>query len=571
MKSYVRSIRRSFSYRQTVLYYFFVTAFIVVLLIFAEIWNTRTMITVPAVGGELVEGIIGTPRFVNPILAVSDSDRDISTLVYSGLMKVGEDGKLVTDLAESFQISSDGMTYMFKLKKDAVFHDGQALTADDVVYTINRAQDPIVKSPRRASWEGVTTEAVDDEAIVFRLKQPFSGFLENTTIGILPEHLWKTSSSELFAFNDLNFNAVGSGPYEITKVKKDNKEVPTEYTLASFSRYVLGRPKISQIKLKFFASEENLFDALNNGNINSAGALSPMFIKYISPSMNRIVTAPLPRVFGVFFNQFQNKLFAKSEVRLALDAAIDKDKLIKNVLSGYGTAIDGPLPPGSLGYRSIIAKPATDSERILKAQAFLQKGGWKLDEKKGVMIFADKKEPLELKFTLTTVNSEELKGAAEFVASEWKKIGAEVTIKTLDLGDLNQNVIRPRNYDALLFGEIVGRDPDLFSFWHSSQRNDPGLNIAQYTNVQTDKILEKIRVQPDESKRLELIEQFSSAVNKDRPAVFLYSPVFLYVVPMDLKNMNLSSISISSDRFINVSEWYLSEEKIWPLFRKLTN
>src|SRR3972149_2817877 len=213
--------------------------------------NNLFLKEVPISGGSLSEGIIGTPRFINPVLALSDADKDLTALVYSGLMRKENNGDLSPDLAEKYEISDDGLIYTVTLKENIFFHDKEPVTAEDVIFTINKIKDPNIKSPRRLNWEGVTAISVDDRTVEFTLKQPYSSFLNNLMIGILPAHLWKNVTPEEFSFSELNIKAVGSGPYKITKVKNKSSGIPDYYELQSFSRFVLGQPYIDNITIKF--------------------------------------------------------------------------------------------------------------------------------------------------------------------------------------------------------------------------------------------------------------------------------------------------------------------------------
>ena len=163
--------------------------------------NSATSVTIPARGGSLTEGLVGPVRFVNPLLALSGPDKDIGALVYSGLMRATPEGKLIPDLAERVEISEDGTVYTFTLRPALTFHDGAPLTSADVLFTIARAQDPEIKSARRADWEGVSAVAPDPRTVVFTLPHAYAPFLENATLGILPKHLWESVSAEEFPFS----------------------------------------------------------------------------------------------------------------------------------------------------------------------------------------------------------------------------------------------------------------------------------------------------------------------------------------------------------------------------------
>ena len=175
---------------------------------------------------------------------------------------------------------------------------------------------------------------------------------------------------------------------------------------------------------------------------------------------------------------------------------------------------------------------------------------------------------MPLEFSISTGNAEELAKTAELIKEDLATIGMKVDIKTFDVGNLNQSVIRPRNYDALLFGEIINTESDLFAFWHSSQRKDPGLNVAMYTNAKVDKLLEDASVDLNEQDRVNKYDQIEVAIKKDMPAVFLYSPDFIYVVSKDLRNVSIDNIISPSDRFANVYQWYTETENVWKIFAK---
>jgi peptide/nickel transport system substrate-binding protein len=558
----------TFSLTEKIIFYIFVGIFILSGLTLVYRLNEAFMEEVPARGGILTEGVIGTPRFINPLLATSEADKDLTQLVYSGLLKATPKGDLVPDLAESYTVSPDGLTYDFILKNNAYFHNGQKVTADDVLFTVQKAQDPALKSPKRANWDGISVEKVSDKEIKFTLKQPYYPFLENLTLGILPKQLWKDLDSDQFSSSLLNVEPVGSGPYKIKSVQKNSSGLPTNYNLISFSRYISGRPYISNLTIKFYSNENDVLSAFKNGAVESIDGISPQAISKLNLNGSKIDTSVLPRVFGVFFNQNQAPVFANKEVKVALDAALDKQKIIDDVLSGYGTAIKSPIPPGGEIQTTMPATINSSQDRVQQAQNILIKAGWTLNPQTKIMEKKGKKDMQTLSFSISTGDAPELKAAAQKIADQWKQIGADVSVKIFEIGDLNQNIIRPRKYDALFFGEIIGRDLDLYPFWHSSQRNDPGLNIAMYTNTKTDKLLETARVTLDKDKRLDIYKQFEQAVIADMPVAFTYSPEFIYIVPGKIKNLNLGEVTTPAERFLGIDKWYIETDKVWKIFAK---
>ncbi len=527
--------------------------------------NERLLTAVPGYGGVMVEGIVGTPRFINPVLAISDADRDLTSLVYSGLLRTGENGTYLPSLATGYTISDDGRVYTFTLNEKAKFSDGAPVQASDVVFTVNKIQDPVLKSPLRANWDGVLAEEVDSYTVTFTLVGAYAPFIENLTVGILPKHLWQNVSNEEFPFSELNTNPVGSGPFKIKDVTRTSSGIPASYELVAFADHLPEKPYLSKLTLKFYQSENTIISALKAGQIEAASGLSPSELPEIEN--NIIKESPLNRVFGIFFNQSQSEVLRDLDARAALEAAIDRNDLIQRILGGYGVAITGPVPPSVLG--DTATSGATLQTGTEAAREYLLKKGWKpnadgiLAKTTGTGKTATTKT---LSFSISTGNVPELRAAAEYLREKWQQMGAKVDVKIFDQGDLSQNVIRPRKYDALLFGEVVGREVDLYAFWHSSQRNDPGLNVALYANPTVDQALEALRSTTNQNERASLYATVKTELEKDVPAVFLYAPNFVYSVPQDIKGLELGFIETPSDRFAGVASWHRETDYVWPLF-----
>lgn len=529
------------------------------------IWqlNQKLMIAVPAEGGSLTEGVIGSARFVNPLLAVSDADRDLTSLIYSGLVRIDGKGNFIPDLAKSYEVSEDRLTYTFYLKDNLSFHDGKPLTAEDVKFTFEKAMDSAIKSSKRANWDGVTVEQLDSKTIRLTLKKSYPAFLENTTLGILPKHLWGQTSAETFPLHERNLEAVGSGPYLLSKINKDSDGLPVSYELEPFVDFALNKPRIKKITIRFYNNEESLISAYQKGEIDSLNSLPPGQVKTLETEGVRVVKSTLPRVFAVFFNQNHNAIFLDKNVRQALSLSIPRDEIVQNIFHGYAEALDG-----------IYSVKNTDKINfdLEKAKEVLAKAGWNLNDQ-GVMekIIKNSKNSKSttkqiLSFSLATSNIEELKQIANVLKKNWAAIGVKVEIEIYDPSDLNQNIIRPRKYDALLFGEVMGRDGNPYPFWHSSQRADPGLNIAMYTNAKVDTFLEEAKLLINQNERKDKYQAAEKEIKKDIPAAFIYSPYFLYLLPRNILGVSLPTLTNPSERFSNVYKWYVRQDKVWKIF-----
>ena len=561
----ITKIIKTFSLTEKTIFLIFTIIFIISAVFLLYKVNKFFLVEVPDYGGSLTEGIMGSPRFINPLLSSSDIDKDLSSLIYSGLLKVNSVGELVPDIAESYNVSDDFLVYTFKLKNDIYFHDNVKLSVDDVIFTIEKAQNPELKSPRGTNWNGVLVEKIDDRTISFTLKQAYSPFIQNLTLGILPKHIWKTASIEEFPFSQFNIKPIGTGPYKINSIVYTGSGLPTEYHLVSFDKYSLGKPYITNIIIKSFQKEKDIIDSLKNAVIESVHSVSPKVLSDLKIKKEETILSPLPRIFGLFFNQNIAPIFVYKEVRNALDIATDKKMIVNNIIGGFGQIINGPVPPKNIASSDteIISK----NDRVEKAKALLVKNGWKQNNN-GIFEKKDKKNTIKLSFSISTGDVPELRDTAYLLQSQWQKIGAEVEVKIFEIGDLNQNIIKPRKYDSILFGEIVGRNLDLYSFWHSSQRNTPGLNIALYTNIKADKLLENIRKTEDIAQQKIYLDNFNKEVKNDIPAVFTYSPYFIYIIPQKVQNVSLGTPTTPTDRFNNISNWYIETNNVWNIFVK---
>lgn len=528
--------------------------------------NNLFLVPVPAHGGSFSEGMVGLPRSINPVLAITDTDKDLSTLIYSGLMKY-EDGELVKDMAKSYSISEDNLVYDFKLKDNLRFHDGSQLTTDDIEFTIQKIQDSDIKSPRRVDWASVTIKKISPTEIQFILKQPYAPFLANTTIGIIPKQLWKNLDADQFVFNQQNLEPIGSGPYKIDSIERDKANIPTLYTLSSFNKFHNGEPFISKIKIFFYQDENGIIDAFKTKTIENFAGISPQANAEVATSSENITVIhnPLPRIFGIFLNQNNSPVLANKEVRQALNLAVNRDKIIKNVLYNYGVSIDGPLPINTnMPYpvsENNIGINKDEAKRILRKAGWIINANGVLEKKVG-----STRQTLEL--SIATADAVDLKKTAEIIKADWEEIGAKVTVRVFEFGDLSQNIIKTRKYDALLFGEIINKDLDIYAFWHSSQRNAPGLNVSMYVNSRVDKLLEDARITNDKKQRDKIYESFNKIIKDDIPAIFLYSPEYIYIMSNKIKGYDIKSITNHADRFYGIDKWFIDTDNVWKILIK---
>lgn len=496
--------------------------------------------SIASYGGTYSEGIVGEPRYVNPVLAGNDADRDLVRLVYSSLTKYDEKGNLIGDLAENFNVSEDGLAYTFTLK-DATWHDGQPVIADDVIFTIQAIQNSDYNSPQRINWNNVETEKIDNKTIKLTLKNRYAQFLNNTTIGILPKHVWQDVKPINFGLSDLNLEPIGSGPYEFSQYENDSLGKIEEYELEAYKEYYEGRPYIGKIKLKFYPTESELIAAYNRGDVSNIGNISAQNLNRLKFQQRLDVKRiKFPRYFTVFFNPDQSETLSEMDIRQALNYATDKTTIIKEVINGEALLVKSPMIPVVLGgvdnVDPYIYNPDQARELMRESEA-------------------------ELSITLTTSEWPEFVIVANMLKEQWEAVGFTVELQIADIVTMQQ-IIKDRSYEALLFGEVLTIDPDPFSFWHSSQKKSPGLNLAVYDNLEADRLLEEARSTLDPIKRMTSYDDFQKVVMDDAPAIFLYSPLYIYPQNNDIRGNDMEIISVPSDRFSNINTWFIDTKRI---------
>ena len=506
---------------------------------------------VPARGGTLVEGILGEPRHINPLLLqASDADRDIATLVFAGLMRYNGHGKLVPDLAKSHpEVTSDGLTYTVQLREDATWHDGTPVTADDVIFTVQAAQNQDYASPLQVNWAGVEVQKVTETVVSFKLKARYPQFLNNLTMGILPKHLWGDVRPINFPLSELNLKPVGAGPFKFKSLTKNKQGQVLSYELEAHDDYHGGRPYLDGITFKFYESEANLVQAFNDNEIESIGYVSSETADQLK--FGRRLTLErlqLPRYFALFLNQNQSGVLSDKNVRLALAHATNRVAIINEVLDGNAFLVDSPLLGGILDINPDV--PSYDYDAEL-ARQILESAGY-APEEDGVL--ARRGERLEL--TIVTSTWHELARTAELIAEQWNAVGARVTVETLPVNQLNRDVISPRAYQVLLFGQVLMFDPDPYTLWHSSQVKPPGGNLSLYANATADRLLDEARQTTNPIERSATYDEFQRVLIDDLPAIFLYSPYYLYGRPRDIGGFDTELIALPSERFTNAAEWY---------------
>ncbi len=529
--------------------------FIISSTILLDRWYLRHTQLIPKAGGEYTEGLVGSLRAINPIFAPSNEvDSSISQLIYSGLFQT--DGmQLINNLVESYTVNDDGKKYTITLKKDLKWSDNKPLTVNDIIFTIQTIQDPIIKNPLANSLKNVQANIIDEDTFTLELSEPFAPFLTTLTFGILPKHIWQNIQPANFLLAELNIKPMGSGPYQFKSLTKDKQGGIRSYILESNPNYFGQKPYLKKISFKFYPDYQTAIQALQDGNIDGLGSLPRGSKSKINLRRYNLYQLSLPQYTAIFLNPQFNEILKNKIIRQALVIAIDRDDLVNNVLKSQAKKTDGVIPPGTLGYTDNFKKYAFDPDW---AAELLEQNGWPRQEDGWRY-----KGKTKLTITLTIPDRDEYIEVANLIKNNWNSIGVETSLEVVPVFRWQKDIITTRHYQTILASAILLLDPDPYPFWHSSQNQAPGLSLSIFTNNNLDKILEQARQTIDPKFRAAKYNDFQSILAEEIYAIFLYSPTYTYVINKDIQGLNLIEISAPAERLTDLVNWYRLTDRIW--------
>ncbi len=513
----------------------------------------------PDFGGEYTEGLVGQPLYVNPILAQSnETDSILSHLIFSSLMTYDHEGNLVEDLTEKYEIQDEGKRYKFKIKEGAKWHDKTELTANDILFTVKLIQDPAFKSPLRGDWQNIQVSLEDDYTVAFDLAESHAPFLNKLTFGILPQHIYEEIPAEKFLLTKLNLEPVGSGPFEYSESKKDSEDNLISYQLLANPEYYDRPAYLEKITLNFYSSEDELFDAYSKKKINGFGVHSYEKANDLSARRDtRVHAMQLSRYFAIFFNQTKSVPLAKKDVREALRYGTNREEILEQVFQGYASEEVSPMLSSFGQFESKLTRDDYPYDPG-KAEEMLDQAGWKKSDD-GIR----KKDGEVLEVAVVTTKWSALTKTAELLKKQWEQVGVRLNITTLEPVNFQQNFIKPREYQSVLFGqEYFGNDPDPYYFWHSEHKKDPGRNIALYDNTEVDKLLVDARKEQDLEKRKEKYAEFEKKVTADAPAIFLYRPYYVFITNAKIKGIDMIAVVSPAHRFATAKDWFVKTTRV---------
>lgn len=530
----------------------FIIIFIVVIIIGSTVYSLITK-EIPTTGGIIIEGIIGQPQYINPVLSFSNDvnkpDRVLEYLIYPALFRLDTDGNLVNELVENYTVGDNGKEYIFTIKSGVTWDDNAPLTIDDIIFTIETIQNPNYNSPLNSALKGVIITRVDDSTLKLNLNASYSPFLSGLTFGILPKHIWSNLEPSAFLLAKANLEPVGAGKFKYKSIQKKKDGNISSITIERNPNYFGDKPNIDTFILKFYKQEDLMIKDFKKNELQAITTLKTALDESDNFQTNILNT---PQSFGIIFN-IKDPLLSNKEIRQAIANSINRDDIINNILKGKATKINGVFTPFNKFY---IDTPT--EQNIENAKKILDDANWKDVDGDGIR----EKDNQRAEFTLLVASGNKVDEVTTLIQSQIKAIGIQMNTEVIPFNELSNNQIRNRSYQALFLGIALNIYTDPYIYWHSSQINSPGLNLAQYTNVNNDGYLETARTNTDTNVIASSLAQFQQQIVSDVPAIFMYSPQYLYYTNPVISNIKLSVGNSSVDRYASISDWYVRTKRV---------
>jgi len=512
---------------------------------------------VPKFGGEYREGLVGNPKFINPILAVDDLDLSLNHLVFSGLLKYNTDFNLVPDLVEEFSLESNQQTQVFCLRENIYWHDGEKLEIDDVLFTFSLIQNNGFKNPLLERIKNARINQIDERCFEISLEKPSLGFWSALTLGIIPKHIWQDLEQEQFVQSEYNLKPIGSGPFKFVSLGKDESDQIRFYSLEANKEYYHSGPLIKQISFHFYDDFTQATQGLKTGEVNGL-ICSPKQIqdKLFEIKNLKYYQLNFPYYTSIFFNlrlvEEETNFLREKSVRQVLAYLTPKQDIFTQALNEQGLIIDSPILPHSVFFNPDIKKYDYD---LGAAEEVFARAGWK---KNTEGFYEKNKEVLEI--SLTTVNQENFVDIAHLIQKSWQSIGLRVKLIIIPPEQIKE-IIKNRSFQAFLYGVLENFNVDPYPLWHSSQSDSPGFNLTGFNYRRSDELLEKATLTQDQEKKKEYYKEFQEIIANNIPAIFLYNTTYGYLVDQKIKGIEVDQITHPSDRFIDIESWYIKTKR----------
>jgi peptide/nickel transport system substrate-binding protein len=547
--------------------------------------NTNIYIEGVVVGLDENTGTLKGVERINPLIPSNTQiEKDIGSLIYEELLRVNQNGEVEMVLLESFGEIKPGNSYRFKLRGDVYWHDGEKMTTEDVAETMNLLKRLQRSTETASNFSNVVTNQLDDIRIIdnhtFELKLKSEDavlptILEAISFKILPaKYIKELNDISVFSHDiQLNKYPVGTGGFRFESSTRNS------ITLIRNDKYHGEMPRLKKIRFRLFPDEESAYSALATFNIHALGGISTDILNRSANLTNyHIFTSNViyNRYWALYFNLNENgglPMLQSQNVRKAINLAVNKEEIIGSI-SGMGEVAYGTIPRNSFAFADELAWPEYNKESAIQ---LLAQDGWEMNTSTGII----EKDRVPLSFELILVDNPDRVRIAEVIQENLKEVGIEVNLKIEPLNVVVDKYILPKQFDSLLYGQTTFIDPDRYELFHSSQRGNvlldgasgtenTGLNISGFKSLlqdsriidkelvkvaKADTLLEDGRQFLDKERRIDIYRQLQEILADEVPVVFLYNPIYPYIVNQRVKNVDINSIVHIEDRFRSISKW----------------
>lgn len=512
----------------------------------------RETVAVPVRGGLYTEGVIGVPQVLNPLLATSDADRDISGLLFEGLSTLLPDGSVQPALAEKWEVSSCGTVYTCTLRSNAYWHDGEPVTTVDVLFTLNLLRLPdFSPTSLQGLWTRVQAQALDDRRIRFTLERPYAPFLSYTTFPLLPAHLLQKVPPADLLNHPFHLHPVGTGPFRFVRLEEEDGIPVLE--LEANPLYYRGPPYLDEVHFRYYRDEGLLVEALLRGEVDGAFGLSRSALERLAGRADLVAYRAYLQAYNILFLNTHSRFLRDRRIRQALALGLDRAALIKGFEEEAFLA-NGPISPISWAYKPDLPAFPYDPARAVR---LLEEAGW-LD-RNGDGVRERDIHSLEL-VLLTRDTPPERVVLANRIKQQLAPLGISVRVAVVSHEAFRRRLAE-RDFDLLLYGwGQLGRDPDEFVLWHSSQTGPEGSNLSSLQNETIDHLLEQGRTILDRDLRIPIYWQFQEEFVREVPAIPLYYPVYTYILPAQMQGVEQFPLNEPGERFRTITGWYLKTQ-----------
>lgn len=504
-------------------------------------------------GGTYSEGIVGEIKSLNPLFESSEPEKSFAKLAFTSLYDVDTNGKINTKLAESVSTDDNFREFNLKIRQNAQWSDGQKITADDVIFTIDLLKNRLVNGVKYEAWAGVKVSKINDYEMNFEMPTASKLVLYTLDFPILPAHILKNVNPAKLRENSFSQNPITSGEFKFKSVGTSSDK--TTVSLVRNEKYFAGPPKIEYFEIVAYSQKQQIVEALTKGEITASPNVSLSDFSSSEKTKLSEKSNKINQGTYAFLNN-SSAIFKDRAVRQAVQKGVDVSG-VRSRMSNT-SKMDLPILSRNSNFNSLEV-PRVDKN---EAEKILDAAGWKKQNKSRI------KDGQEMKITLVTISDPNLKKASEELKNQLENLGFVVDMTVFDKNDKSgsfiQSIIQPRAYDILVYQIDFGADADIYAFWHSSQATSKGLNFANYSDVVSDDLLLNARNALTDSEKTRQLALFSKRWLSQAPAIAIGQAHSDYIYRKSVKTYSSDNSLVNPlSRYSDVRYWQVERTDLY--------